>query len=191
MSFSDAEFLRIIASSRIHPENAISNLYSFTSDIQVIRVYKSNIENHFKKYLNNFEKSILYQLGILDINDWLNNKSQIEKKTNKVVQAINSNTLIDSFKNQVENIDIKKWTKSSFSLLKNLIIEHNERANYSGKFSSIIVDGREKAIQNVDLSIKAKVTKRNLENIIDATKKYMTNSELEQVILELVEKYVR
>ncbi|MBU1142069.1 MAG: hypothetical protein KKH92_00325 [Firmicutes bacterium] len=192
LSLSEQAFLKIIASSRINPEQAIMGLISFSDDINEIISFKKSIETNFEKYRIKFERSIKNELGVHDELQWLSERTLIEKKSSQIVKIIENNlSFIDEICSEIDNIDITKWTKSSFSNLRNRIIEINDNYKEETDYNSIIVNGIERAVRDISLSKKARITYENIDNIIKATKKYMTDSEIDKIIFDLLEKYVR
>jgi hypothetical protein len=55
----------------------------------------------------------------------------------------------------------------------------------------IEINGVKREINDIEIGLKAKNLKRNLESLIDANNRYITQSEVEKVIIELIEKYVK
>lgn len=193
LSMSDIEFLKIIKNMRINPIDSILQLYNNFDDADFVRNTKISIEYSFEDFLNTFENQLLLELGIRDINSWINNLDGIEKKTNRIAIALlNKKTLVETYADQIENIDIKKWTKSSFDSLKRKIKEDYVKINLDKvKFDSLIINGKSLAIQDIDLSQKGIVTYSNIVNLIEATSKYLTQSEIEKITLMLLERYVK
>lgn len=192
LTFSDIQFLEIIKKMRITPRNALQELIEFAPDVVVVEHFKQVIESHFKNYTNKLEKQIRVQLGITDIDDFLSNHDKLEIKFNKVIKALyNKERIIDQFDKEIDEIDMKKWTKSSFIRLRNHIIDNYSEKQKESYLKILIGNDKERAVQPVTLSQKGEITQENIENIIDATSKYMTQNEVENIIINLLRKYVR
>lgn len=192
LGFMEVKFLKIVAYSRINPEQAITDLIQFMPDFNDVLLCKHSIENSFARYITKIEKEILVELGIYNLTDWVNNLDEINKKTNRIAKAVlEGKGIINEYSDNVENLEIKRWTKSSFSTFKKLVIDDNQIHNKDIKYDKIIINGKEKAVQNIDLSNKAILMYENIDNLIQATKRYITYPEIEKLMLQLVEKYIK
>ena len=55
----------------------------------------------------------------------------------------------------------------------------------------IEINGVKREVNDIVIGSKAKNLKRNLESLIEANQRYITQSEVEKVIIELLERYVK
>lgn len=190
MGISNIAFMDVIKSSRSNPTLAIERLMSEFS-LEDIRLFKSNISDHFIKFIEKFEKFILNKLGTKSLQKWALSQDDINKKANRLVNGlIKGNNIFDIYIEETDNLEITKWTNSSFNMLKNLIIEDYKKLQDDIEVDTVIVNGKEKIIQKVELSNKASVTYKNITNLINATSQYLTDSEVEKIVLSLVDKYI-
>lgn len=190
ISLSQRRFLSIVAKSRINPKNAIDELLD-TFSIDSIEQFKMSIEEHFESYKNKLIASTFTKLGVNDPNKWAKQQKQIHKKNNKLVKTlIDEKNVFDEYAKSIENIEAEKWTQSSFKTLKSTIINDFNKIENNDNFQVLYINGKEKHVQDVELSKKAENTLMNLDATIDATKRYYSNAELEQIVLKLMNKYI-
>ncbi|MGI6359482.1 MAG: hypothetical protein ACOX02_00355 [Acholeplasmatales bacterium] len=191
LSVSNVNFLDIIKNMRITPRKSLEKLITFTPEIDDVISFKKSIESNYELYLDDLEKEIKRKLDITNRKEFIMRHNEVESKFNKVVRAVyRGERIIDQFVDEIEGIDMKKWTNSSFIRLKNHII-HNYAINQTNNYLKVTIGNEEKAIQPVTLSPKGENTLENIENTIEATSKYMTQNELENIIISLFRKYVR
>jgi hypothetical protein len=190
MSVSDNMFIRIIKSSHTNPTIAIQNL-SKQFELEDIKLFKANIDNHFEKYLAKFERTVANKIGQKDLYSWAN---QFDAKTKKMNDLINGllkgMDTFEIYSNKTDNLDLEKWTHSSFKVLKNMIFEDLMKLNQDVEVDTVIINGKEKYVQKVELSEKALTTYKNVVNLVNATSHYLTDSEIEKIILSLVDEYI-
>lgn len=192
MSLSESKFLTIISQTRIDPVESINNLVDNFHEIYLISSFKESIEIHFDNYLESFNKNIKLKLAINDFDEWLSSQPKHVLKTNEFAKAlISKEGLINTYAKKIENINLNKWTLSSFRSLENRIFEDFYQISDNRSYTEITISGEVKQIPDTELSLKAINTQENIENTIEATKKYITNLEIEQIILNLIKKYVR
>ena len=53
------------------------------------------------------------------------------------------------------------------------------------------VDGKKKEIQDIMIGSKATTLKKNLMGLIDANLKYVPSFEVEKLLIELIDKYIK
>ncbi len=190
MSFSNVAFMDIIKASRSNPTIAIERLMNEFTLVD-IKFFKNNICEHFDGFLRNFEYSIEAKLGTKDLNSWAKSQDEISKKANRLVNGLVKNkNIFEIYSEDTDNLEISRWTNSSYNVLKNMIIEDYKKLQDDIEVDTVIVNGKEKFIQKVELSNKASVTYNNITNLINATSQYLTDSEVEKIILTLVDKYI-
>ncbi|XMB66262.1 hypothetical protein RI065_08145 [Mycoplasmatota bacterium zrk1] len=191
ISMTEISFLKTIAYSRTNPNKAINDLLNYYA-IKDILFTKQFIEDSFSLFVENFEKDILNKCGIEDTTAWISKQSQISRKNNFLVKTLlNEKSVVDAYATKVDKINIEKWTFSSFEKLMNLVLNDFNALKDEIAFESIVVNGVERVVQDVDLSVKGTVTLDNVLNTVEATRNYITESELEKIILTLVKKYVK
>jgi hypothetical protein len=184
-------FLKVVSSSRINPQEALEQIIE-QGYIEQIENVVNNIEIYLDQKLQKLENRILRDLSAKSLNEWAKKQDQIYQKSNKFVKlCLESSTPILDYSNYVENIEMIKWTRSSFDKLYNMIKEDIIALNQDFEFDVLTINGKESQIQTIDLSIKAKTTLMNLENVIDATRKYYSDLELEKLLVDLIKKYIK
>ncbi len=191
LDISNIEFMKIISGSRINPRNAITELLNnrFIDDIEY---FVQAVELNLGNKLESIERKIKSRLQATSLIDWAISQDEISKKNNKFVSlCINSKNIIEDYARYVENVGIERWTKSSFEKMELMIEEDINLLKEDVDFSSIVVNGKEKLVQNVSLSRKTENALDNIVNTIDATRRYYSDAELEQLIIELVKKYIK
>lgn len=189
---TEKRFLQIIAKSRINPEEAITTLMGFSNDVDDIMYLKNSVENHFSHYLANFQKRLFEEIGFTSFDTFMKSIPKIAKKTNKFIEALGKGcSIFDAYSDQIDNIEIQRWTKSSFINLRNMVINDVNKLNDNVRFDRIEINGVERVVQQVELSKKAQNTLENIVNLFEATKKYMSPAEIEVIALTLARKYVR
>lgn len=192
LSISEKSFLDIVKKSRINPQEAIDDLLDTFNDLQMINIFKENSENHFTRFKESYIKQIFRSIGIKYPTEWVNNQEEIHKKTNKLVKVIFNNLdLLKEYSSEIENIEPTRWTLSSFKALKARVTQDFNKISNNQSYHVININGVNKYISDVDLSIKGQVTMENIIATIDATKRYYSDSELEVIVLQLVNKYIK
>jgi len=190
LDYSNIDFLKIISSSRINPRKAIFDLLKgdYIADIDL---FVSAIEQNLSNKLMRVESQILNKLNETSLKFWALKQDVLSKKNNKFVKlCIESETPLEDYSIFVENVSIDRWTKSSFEKMEAMIFEDIGALSNDVDFSSIIINGKEKLVQSVSLSRKSLTALDNIVNTIDATRRYYSDVELEQLIIELVKRYV-
>ena len=190
MSISNIAFMNVIKSSRSNPKLAIEQLMK-DFDLMDIKIFKSNITEHFNNFVSRFKKSITNKIGTKNLNEWALSQDEAVKKANRLVNGITKGkSIFDIYYDDTDNLEISKWTNSSFNMLKNLVIEDFKKINDDLEVDTVTINGKEKFVQKVELSTKASVTYKNIINLINATSQYLTDSEVEKIVLILVDKYI-
>lgn len=192
LSFSEVKLLKIISKSRINPQESLDDIIATFNDLSVVSNLKFSIENHFVSFQDKLISNFFLRYGVTDKQEWAKKQSKIHQKSNRLVSSVLANeNLIEVYSTQIENLDINKWTLSSFKYLeKEMELDYN-RLEKNVKYSTIVINGVEKFVQDTNLSIKAENTYKNLENTIVATRKYYSESELEVILINLVNKYIK
>lgn len=192
LGLSETSLLNVIKKSRINPVSTIESLKNMYLSFDEIQVMKNQIESSFDKYKKIFVKQVLNELNIKDLSEWKKTVKPELIKINKIIELLSDDKdLFENLAEQVENIEIHRWTKSSFDNFKKFITDEYYKNIDIDNLVTIAYNQKELYIQNVELSTKGKVTLDNVNNIIDATKRYLTKSEVENIILRLLERYVK
>lgn len=191
VSLSQRKFLSIVSKSRINPKAAIDELLN-TFTVDEIQQFKMSIEDHFDKFTSKLIDGVFTKLGINDRLHWAKQQKPIHKKNNRLVKAIiEGKDIFTEYADYIENIEPEKWTQSSFKTLETSIIADYNKLDEHSSYQVISINGQEKHVQDIKLSPKAENTLSNLSATIDATKRYYSDAELEQIILNLVKSYVQ
>ena len=116
----------------------------------------------------------------------------LTKATNPLVKiALENKSIIRAYANIIDTIEIERWTMGSYEKLEASIRTNYLEASSKLETFSIDINGQKREIQEIHIGKKAKNLKRNLIALIDANERYITNPEIEKLIIELVEKYIK
>jgi hypothetical protein len=185
-------FLKTIAKSRINPKEAIDDLMSRFQDLSLIERLKNEVENHFDSYKKKIVDNITRRMGIENLGEWAEKQQPIYKKNNKLVRSIIADVdLYSVYAEDIENIDVSRWTTSSFKAFESRLLADFRKTSDNNTYTVVTVNGIEKHVQDVDLSTKATVTLDNLRATLEATKPYYSDEELEIIVLKLVDQYIK
>ena len=185
-------FLRYIEKSKIEPQESIENIMADFPNFEELAKLKQRIENSFSIYLNSILKSIEKENGIISFNDWANSQSLAIKKSNKLIQCILSGeNIINKYAEKVEELEITRWSLSTFDMLKRSIQLDIDACKSTVKSNKVTMNNAEKAVIVVELGKKAEILEQNLKNTINATSKYISTEEIEQIIYNLLNEYIK
>ena len=188
LGFYEAKFLNIIASSRINPEKAVEELIE-TFDDDVIEQFKNSIEQHFDTYIAKLDRDIKNKLSlIIESNPDID---KIYKDSDLIVIYREGKSFIKTLAHKIDDTPIERWPLPMFNVLLKYVEEEFLVFYQKADFSKIMLDDQEKVVRKVELSIKGQVVQENLINMIEATKKTITQLEVEQIIMNLIEKYIQ
>lgn len=183
-------FLRNIERSKTNPLEALNKLVDY-SENDVLRL-KNNISSAHCVYLDKLEDNLLRDFGITDWQTWANSCDLIKHKSNKLVRiALKSKQIVREYSKEIDTIEIERWTTGSYEKLIASIKSDFLDASNKHKTLLIELNGVKREINDIEIGSKAINLKRNLVSLIDANKRYITQSEVEKVIIELLEKYVK
>ncbi len=184
-------FLRIIQKSKTNPIEALGMLVSGYSREDLLEI-KSNIETEFERYLSKIDASLKKELNIDSWTKWAKEQDLIQRKNNRLVEvSIKNESILYDYAKKVDILELERWPSSMFDMLKNNIRSDFLEASGSMKTVSIEINGVVKKINDVSLSRKAEIMKQNLINLINANSRYLANAEIEKVVVDLIEKYVK
>lgn len=183
-------FLRNIEQSKTNPFEALKKLIEYSED-DVLRL-KNNISNAYSIHLENLEDKLLKEFGIEDWKSWAQSCDLIKQKSNTLVKiALKNKRIIREYSKEIDTIEIERWTIGSYEKLISIIKSDFLDASDKLKTFLIEINGVKREVNDIEIGSKAKNLKRNLESLIDANNRYITQSEIEKVIIELIEKYVK
>ena len=188
---NEKSFIKLLELSKHNPKEALINL-SNNYNINQLNELKNRIENIFDDFMNNLDNEIRQELRIDNWVIWANNQSDNLRRTNQFVKLANtSNNFIQEYAKQIEKLDIKKWPKSMFEVLKSQV--KNEYDIIVSKVETIEVVINKKVINvaDVELSTRANNLLNNISSQVIANSKYMTKEELEKILITLFEKFIK
>lgn len=184
-------FLRIIQKSKTNPIEALGMLVSGYTKADILEI-KRNIETEFSKYLEKIDKNLKKELNIESWVEWANAQDLIQRKNNRLVEvSMKSEIILYDYARKIDALELERWPSSMFEMLKNNIKSDFHEASGSMKTVSIEINGIMKKINDVALSRKAEIMKQNLINLINANSRYLANAEIEKVVVDLIDKYVK
>lgn len=190
IGIQDKYFLRTIEKSKTNPLDALKELVMYeTSEISNLKI---NIEKAYEIYLDAIESNLKNEFGIASWLDWSKSVDIIKRKTNDLVRlSFNSANIIREYAKLIDTIEIERWTKGSYEKMVALI--RTDFLDASDKMDTFTVDinGVKKEVQDIVIGNKAKNLKRNLSSMIDANLRYITSSEVEKLLVELIERYIK
>jgi hypothetical protein len=183
-------FLRNIEQSKTNPFEALKKLIEYSQDD--VKELKINISNAYNIHLENLEDNLLKEFGIEDWQSWAQSCDLIKQKSNTLVKiALKNKRIIREYSKEIDTIEIERWTIGSYEKLISIIKSDFLDASDKLKTFLIEINGVKREVNDIEIGSKAKNLKRNLESLIDANNRYITQSEVEKVIIELIEKYVK
>lgn len=190
LGMKEISFLRIIESAKTDPQKSIEMLQKSFLEEEISET-KFMVENSFDYYLTMLTKQILEKNQINDIESFLEEMTETQKKDNLFLKTISKGEdLITAYANDIEELDIHRWPISTFKMLEKAIQEDIDKIDNNIESDEVLIKGKKKAIIKTELSIKGETLKLNIENIINATQKYLTKKEIEYIVYELFDNYV-
>lgn len=184
-------FLRLVELTKTNPRDTLIKINNEFS-LDEIKLIKERVSCYFNEYLKKLELDILNDLGIKSWKDWVSNLDDAILRTEKlaIISKNSQNVLLD-YSKTFEKLDIKKWPKSMFEVLKKNIVNDFLLIMNKTKISSIIIDNVEYRIQDVDLSNKANQLLRNISSQISANQKYLSRPEIEKMVILLLKETIK
>ena len=190
-SIKAMSFIGYIKKAKVDPIHSLSNLINSFQKEDIDEV-KYEIENAFNLYLDNFEEEILNEFKVDSWKEFVKPLNVSILKSNLLARLADGNVnVIQNYAEEIEQIEIERWPQAMFDMLRNRIREDYYRTKDKVDSTAIVINGISKSVNNVNLSMKASTLKRNLENLINANTKYITRSEVEKIVLELIDKYIK
>ena len=190
VSMQEKYFLRNIEQSKTNPFEALKKLIEYPSED--ILMLKERISAAYDIYLDNQETKLLKEFGITDWQEWALNCALIKRKSNTLVKiALENKRVLREYSKEIDTIEIERWTIGSYEKLLTSIQSDFLDASDKLKTFMIEINGVKREVNDIVIGSKAKNLKRNLESLIDANQRYITQSEVEKVIIELLERYVK
>lgn len=191
LTLLEKQLVKIIRKMKIDPKIAITNLIQMF-EFEDIELMKKDMELKFAKYIIDFDTKIKRKYAISNIEEWISQIDPVKLKNNMFANTImQGNSFITSYAPIVEKLEISKWPISTFNMLEVVIDNDYRQLQGNVKTASIVIDGVEKLVEEVELSVKAKNMKRTVKAMLDAQAQYVTKQELEQIILDLINDYIR
>ncbi len=191
-SIEENKFLKLIELSKSNPRKSLSALserFINTDDLSTIKV---SLENRFRQFLESLDKSLRDEFEIESWSLWGNSQTDLIKRSNELVSTCLTNAdLLVSFAKTFEELEITKWPKSMFEVLKSNIRNEYDKIKSKLKTSEIIINGKVISVYEVDLSPKALNLKKNILSAINANERYISKAEIEKLLLILVDEYLK
>lgn len=184
-------FIKLLELSKHNPKNALVNL-NRNYDINQLIYLKNKIEIIFDDYITSIDQDIRKDLGIQDWKIWASNLSDNFKRTSNFVKiALTSDRFILDYAKSFEKLDIKKWPKSMFDVLKTQIKNEYDTIVENIDTIEIIINNRVVNVADVELSTRARNLMNNIVSQVQANSKYMTKEELEKILINLFENFIK
>lgn len=190
LGIKERYFLRYIEQSRIDPLKALLDLVQI-EPLEILEM-KEIIENSYQTYLDRIEGTLLKEFQLKDWNQLKDKVDLIHRKTNNLMKIIYMDkNILRSYSEIIDSLDIERWTKASYEKL--LASIRSDYRQLQDKINTIIVevDGKKKEIQDIMIGSKATTLKKNLMGLIDANLKYVPSFEVEKLLIELIDKYIK
>jgi len=191
LGLQERYFTRSIEMAKTNPRKALELIIESFDEDTLIEI-KGSIENSFNHYVLNFEEKIKNDYNINNWKDWADSQSDILNRSNEFVRLCHENDSITrAYAKQIDRLEIERWPEAMFNVLRTNI--ENSFAEMSNELNTIEikVNGISKSIYDVELAKKAQNLKRNLGSLIEANQKYITKSEIEKVVFELIEQFIK
>lgn len=190
VGFQEKYFLRNIEQSKTNPFEALKKLIEYSQE-DILRL-KDNISNAYDIHLEKIEVNLMKEIGVNNWQLWAQNCDLIKQKSNTLVKiALNNERIIREYSKEIDTIEIERWTIGSYEKLISIVKSDFLDASDKLKTFLIEINGVKREVNDIEIGMKAKNLKRNLESLINANERYITQSEVEKVIIELLEKYVK
>ncbi len=181
----EKRFIRILEMSKQNPRYALIEL-SEMYDIHKLKSLKTEIEGIFVNFISQLENEVKNDLKITDWKEWANNLSDALKRNNILVRTVlNSDRLILDYAKEIEQLEITKWPKSMFDVLKARIQNEYVTINNELDVIDVVINNHKTSIVQVELSTRAKNLLNNLSSQVEANSKYMTKEEIEMIVVKL------
>lgn len=190
VGFQEKYFLRNIEQSKTNPFEALKKLIEYSQE-DILRL-KDNISNAYDIHLEKIEVNLMKEIGVNNWQLWAQNCDLIKQKSNTLVKiALNNERIIREYSKEIDTIEIERWTIGSYEKLISIIKSDYLDASDKLKTFLVEINGVKREVNDIEIGMKAKNLKRNLESLINANERYISQSEVEKVIIELLEKYVK
>ena len=177
--------------SKQNPRNALIEL-SEMYDIEKLKLLKTEIEGIFSNFLSQLEKEIKNDLRINDWKEWAKNLSDALQRNNILVRtALSSEQVILDYAKWIEQLEITKWPKSMFDVLKARIQNEYVTINNEIDIIDVVINNHKTSIIQVELSTRAKNLLSNLSSQVEANSRYMTKEEIEMIVVKLFKKILK
>lgn len=191
LSINEIAFIRIIQRSKVNPINSLNDIttkYTFSE----IKEIKESIEKSFDSFISKLDEIIRIENKIDSWKKWSEEKEIVKIKTNKLVHiSVENKDVIPEYAKHLDKLELERWPLAMFDMLKRSIESEIQDANGVNRTVKITVGDKIKEVNDIELSLKAKNMQRNLENLINANSKYLNSAEIEKVIIELVDRYIK
>jgi hypothetical protein len=99
--------------------------------------------------------------------------------------------LLPDYARTFEDLEITKWPKSMFEVLRTNVRNEYDKIKSKLKTSEIIINGKVISVYDVELSPKALNLKKNILSSIYANERYVSKAEIEKLILMLIDEYLK
>ena len=187
----EKKFIRILEMSKQNPRKALldlSNMY----DIQKLKLLKVEIESIFMSFIKKLENEIMLDLKIENWKLWASGLSDALQRNNKLVGiALNSDQFVLDYAKEIEQLEISKWPKSMFDVLKSRIQTDYVTINNKLDVIDITINNKKTSIVQVELSTRAKNLLNNLNSQLEANAKYITKEEIEMITVKLLKNVIK
>jgi len=192
LGMNDRYFNKLVLQTTQNPNEALKQII-MRYNIEEIQTIKNSIEQSFDIYQDSFNSKLKRDLNITSWLDWAKQQPDEVKRSNQLVKASlkHGENVIRMLARDVDHLELERWPIAMYQVLRNHIKNMYDQTNNSVETLDIVVNGRLVKVYDVELSKKATLLKNNLENLIAANKRYVSNTEIEKVIVELLKSILR
>lgn len=186
-------FTRSIEKAKTNPKNSIEQIVSLVGEEpSMLNEIKNDIESAFNKFIEELDEKLRISLGINTWYDWATSQNDVLKRSNDFVKiCLIKNDVLREYAKAIEILEIERWPMAMFEVLRSNIENILAKMNNELSTLEISINGEVRHIYDVNLSNKALLLKSNVSNLIEANRKYITKAEVEKVVLEIVEKFLK
>ncbi len=193
------ELKRIIRYSEVNPLDSFSQLYKLTDgssqklfdSLNMLKTIYPQLEKEAEEYLLSKAKTKNFS----QLKEWVSAHTPKEIGTNRFLKAVEE---VEEFKEFVEvymGVSLTDWSDATYQVYLSQIEQDYGAAERpveqdNSNYYEIEYNGIYKRVPRAELSEKAQLVQQNVERIIERGGQRVPQAELENIILELVNKYI-
>lgn len=197
-----SQLKNIIRRGEVNPNKALQTLFElYNNKFDELKKHTDELEVFLTKKIKSLLNSTYKTIGINNYNEvrqWANNQVAVQQKENVVVKTVLSSSQEDLIYNITFNlvgVAIEDWSDKTedmfFVQLQSELRKLRENNQFSDNYIEVKIDDKVKAIPKVELSTKTKTLYRNVERIIRNGGRTVPKEEIEYLIYNLLEEFVK